>query len=338
MSSRFAFVVRHRIFFIATVFALVAFCAAQSTASAQSTPTPTPSPPAREALSDAWWTGPLLAPSAATLPHGHVLIEPYVYDVMQYGSYGSNGRLTQAPHANGFGSLTYIIYGLADRLSVGMIPVFAFNTASNAPSSSGVRFGDLALQAQYRIAQYRAGSWIPTTSINVQETFPTGKYDQLGDRPANGTGSGTYTTTLSLYTQTYFWLRGRILRMRVNASQSYSSSTNVNGVSVYGTGAGFHGSAKPGNSFTLDLAQEYSITRNWVFALDEVYHHSGNTQVVDANGSVTNSGDSTAFQLAPAMEYNWTSNVGVIVGLRLIPAGRNTSASVTPAIAINIVH
>jgi hypothetical protein len=143
---------------------------------------------------------------------------------------------------------------------------------------------------------------------------------------------------LSLYTQTYFWLRGRILRMRVNASQSYSSSTNVNGVSVYGTGAGFHGSAKPGNSFTLDLAQEYSITRNWVFALDEVYHHSGNTQVVDANGSVTNSGDSTAFQLAPAMEYNWTSNVGVIVGLRLIPAGRNTSASVTPAIAINIVH
>lgn len=33
-----------------------------------------------ESLRDAWWTGPLLAPSAATLPHGHIYIESYMYD------------------------------------------------------------------------------------------------------------------------------------------------------------------------------------------------------------------------------------------------------------------
>ena len=33
-------------------------------------------PSDRQSLDDAWWTGPMLAPSAATLPQGHFLIEP----------------------------------------------------------------------------------------------------------------------------------------------------------------------------------------------------------------------------------------------------------------------
>ena len=50
------------------------------------------SPVVRQSLDDAWWSGPMLAPSAATLPRGHFLIEPYLYDVI-------------ADHSNGFGSL-----------------------------------------------------------------------------------------------------------------------------------------------------------------------------------------------------------------------------------------
>ena len=41
----------------------------------------------RQSLDDAWWTGPMLAPSAATLPRGHFLIEPYLYDVIVVGHY-----------------------------------------------------------------------------------------------------------------------------------------------------------------------------------------------------------------------------------------------------------
>jgi hypothetical protein len=280
----------------------------------------------------------MLAPSAGTLPRGHMLIEPYFYDVTQYGSYDSAGALKGAAHSNGFGSLTYIIYGLADRFSVGLIPTFGFDTTSREPSSSGVGFGDLGVSGQYRIALYRSGSWIPTTSIAVQETFPTGAYDNLGVRPNNGFGGGAYTTTVSLYTQTYFWMpNGRILRMRVNMSQAFSGSVNLSGVSVYGTGPFFRGYAKPGSTFTLDAAQEYSITRHWVFALDAVYHHSANTMLSGTGGEV-NTGFGDAYELAPAGEYNWSANAGVLLGVRMIPAGRNTSATVTPAIAINIVR
>lgn len=280
----------------------------------------------------------MLAPSAGTLPRGHVLVEPYVYDVVQYGAYNTKGAMQPAPHSNGYGSLTYIIYGLADRVSVGVIPTFGFNTVSGGLSSSGVRVGDLAVLAQYRLAQFHSGSWIPTTSVSVEESLPTGKYDRLGDRPTDGFGSGSYTTTVSLYTQTYFWMANRrILRFRLNASEAFSSSVPVNGVSVYGTGSDFRGYAKPGNTFTLDLAQEYSITRNWVVALDAVYHHSANTRVV-GNGLLANSGASQVYYLAPALEYNWSANDGILFGVRTVPGALNNSATLTPAIAINMVR
>jgi hypothetical protein len=303
---------------LATAMFAVVLCGATA-------PAPTPSASPREALSDAWWTGPMLAPSAGTLPRGHTLVEPYVFDVM-------------SQHSNTYGNLTYIIYGLADRLSVGLVPTFGFTTVQDGPASSGVQFGDLTLLSQYKIAQYRTGSWIPTTSINVQETLPTGKYDRLGGRPSNGFGSGAYTTTVSLYTQTYFWMpSGRILRFRLNASQAFSSSASVDGVSVYGTADAFHGYAKPGKAFTLDLAQEYSVTQNWVVALDLVYRHAGGT-LVTGGKTATNSGSSDTYALAPAVEYNWSPNAGILVGVRAVPAGVNTSATLTPAVAINIVR
>jgi hypothetical protein len=82
-----------------------------------------------------------------------------------------------------------------------------------------------------------------------------------------------------------------------------------------------------------------------VLALDAVYRRQGNTAVTGYNvfdpirsPLRLNSGTSDAFQLAPAVEYNWKRNIGVLLGTRLIPAGHNTPATITPAIAINYVH
>jgi hypothetical protein len=307
-------------------------------------------PDARQSLDDAWWTGPLLAPNASTLPRGHILIEPYLFDVIATGRFDSDGGLRTTAHSNGFGSLTYINYGLADRLTIGMLPVAGLNLVSHGTNSSGVGLGDLTVQAQYRLTLFHEGSWLPTTSINVQETFPTGKYDRLGNRPSDGFGSGAYTTTIAFYSQTYFWLPNRrILRTRLNLLEALSSSPSVHDVSVYGTQTGFRGRAYPGSSTLLNAAFEYSVTRNWVLASDITYRHALNTHVAGYNvldptsmqippSIRLNSGSSDAFGLAPAIEYNWTSRVGVIAGVRVFPAGRNTSASVTPAVAINIVH
>ncbi len=320
-----------------TVVALMvagAFGAAGAEAQQEASP---PSPVARQSLDDAWWTGPLLAFSAATLLRGHFLIESYLYDAT-------------AAHTNGFGGRTCVLYGLTDSLTVGLIPGAGYNNVSNCVSSSGVGLGDFSSLAQYRLTQFHAGRWIPTTSVQLQETLPTGKYDQLGDRPSNGLGSGAFTTTLQLNSQTYFWLpNGRILRMRFDVSQAFSNNVNLEGVSVYGTGAGFHGHAKPGGSFVANPAWEYSVTRRWVLALDVTYRHNWNSRVTGYNGLDPNSaqnpssiqmetGSSDGLGFAPAIEYSWNSHLGVIFGTRIIPAGHKTAASTTPVVAINFLH
>jgi len=290
----------------------------------------------RQALDEAWWTGPLLAASASTLPQGHFLVEPYLFDVITYGRLDAQGDRVSTPHKNDFGSQSYILYGVTDRISAGIIPRFAYSKSSQGPSSSGLKAGDLTLQAQYRLTQFHEGSWVPTLSFVVGETIPTGKYDRLDQRPGDGSGAGAYTSILSLYSQEYFWLSsGRILRMRLDLSYSLSSEVGVRGVSVYGTGAGFSGHAHPGDSFTGDMSWEYSVTRNWVLAFDLVYEHDASTTVTGSYAA--SSGNSWSLGFAPAIEYNFNSRIGVIAGTRLIPAGRNTSISVAPVVAINMV-
>jgi hypothetical protein len=304
---------------------------------AQTAPAPPPAPVTEESASDAWWTGPMLANSAETLPPGHFLFEPYLYDI-------------RSPGSNSFGSRTYILYGLVNRLSVGIIPVFGYNRMNNGPNSSGIGMGDITLQAQYRLTEFQQGNWVPTTAIQLQETLPTGKYDQLGNRPSDGLGSGTYTTTLAFNSQMYFWLpNGRILRMRFDVSEAFSRSATVQGVSVYGTGPGFAGTVNPGNGFFTDLSFEYSLTQRWVLALDAIYSHDGNTHVAGEDvqdpsnlpypqNVRLNSGSSEAFGLAPAIEYNWSSAIGVLLGTRVTFGGHNSPHTVTPAIAVNYVY
>ncbi|HEY3786869.1 MAG TPA: transporter [Steroidobacteraceae bacterium] len=309
----------------------------------------------RQSLDDAWWTGPLLAASAGTLPRGHFLIEPYVFDLMPQARYDVHGNRQPVPHANDFGSQSYVLYGVTDRVSAGLIPRFGFDQPAMGRGASHIGMGDLGLQAQYGLSRFQEGTWIPATALVFGETLPTGKYDRLADRPADGLGSGAYTTTLGLYSQYLWWMpNGRILRTRLDLSYAISGSASVRDLSVYGTSAGFRGHAMPGNSFIADAAGEYSVTSHWVLALDVVYEHDSSTRVNGMQlptvtpgvgpppigvpaGVVLSSGPSRSVSLAPALEFNINNRVGVIAGAKLTVSGRNTTVAVIPVAAINIV-
>jgi hypothetical protein len=294
---------------------------------------------AGESRDDAWWTGPMTAASAAVLPQGHVLIEPNIYDVIADGRFDTNGRREAAAGEHDLGSLTYLLYGLTDRITVGMIPRFGFNQPSRGPQSSGLGVSDTTLQAGYGLTRYQAGQWTPDISVVLDETFPTGRYDHLA-RASDGFGAGAYTTALSVYSQDYFWMpSGRILRARLDLTYAVSSSVSVRDQSVYGTALGFRGEAYPGDSFTADIAAEYSLTRSWVLALDVIYLRGAGTRVSgslaspasgtsDVAGFQAESGSSYSIGFAPAIEYNWNGNVGILMGVRVFEIGRNVTATV----------
>jgi hypothetical protein len=263
-----------------------------------------------------------------------MLIEPYIYDVT-------------TPGVDAFGSRAYVLYGLTDRLTVGAIPIIGYNRVSGAPNSSGIGLGDQILQAQYRLRRFHEGSWLPTVSLMLQETVPTGRYDRLGQRPANGMGGGAYATTLGVNMQSYFWMpNGRILRARLNATTTFAGRARVEGVSTYGTGGDFRGHARAGDNFYVGAALEYSLTTRWVLALDLTYSHNGNTWVrgydvvpgLEPLRVSKRFGRSDAVGYAPAIEYNWSPNIGLLFGVRVIAGGNNVQRSVTPAIALNYVR
>jgi hypothetical protein len=302
---------------------------------------------ADESRDDAWWTGPLLAASAATLPTGHVLFEPYLYDVMSTGHLDSGGGHHAIAGEHDIGSLSYLIYGVTDRLSVAMIPRFGYNEPAGESNSSQVGVGDITLQAEYGITRFEDGHLMPAISVVLAETVPTGRYDRL-QRAADGLGAGVYSTALSVYSQDYLWLpNGRIFRARLDLTYQVSAAAGVQDASVYGTSSGFRGRVYPGDAATVDLAGEYSLTRSWVLAMDVVYQHGDSTRIagmqpqLPGSGVLVNfeqaSGASASLGFAPAVEYSWSSSAGVIGGVRIIPTGRNVTTSITPAVAINLV-
>jgi len=101
--------------------------------------------------------------------------------------------------------------------------------------------------------------------------------------------------------------------------------------------------------FASGIAAEYSLTRSWVLAFDAQFNHYWNTRVfgvdsLDPSGTqsppsiLLNSGSRHSFAFAPAIEYSWKPTIGVLFGTRFIPGNAHTTASVSPAIAVNIVH
>jgi hypothetical protein len=283
-----------------------------------------------ERLEDAWWTGPMVAASAETVPAEHVLIEPYFFDV-------HSTRHDQITNLN------YLLYGVTAGVSAGAIVTEADVLQPHDRSLAGFRLADVALLGQIRLTHFTPEKPIPTISLIFQESLPTGRYDELGQRAANALGTGGYATSAGVYFQDYVWLpNGHILRPRLDLLETFPQSATLNNRSVYGTPEGFSGQAKPGRSFTADLAAEYSINREWVLACDAVYHRSAATRVigrVEVDGSLTPLstliGAQVGMSYAPAVEYNFSSNLGILLGVRLTRPSLGSPRLTTPVVAIN---
>jgi hypothetical protein len=112
--------------------------------------------PQRQGLDEAWWTGPLLASGASTLPRGHILVEPYLYDAKPFGRFDADGKRHSASDEDNIGSSSYLLYGVTDTLTAGFIPHLGYRRAGGR-WSQGLGLGDLTAQAQYRLLKYEEG-------------------------------------------------------------------------------------------------------------------------------------------------------------------------------------
>ncbi len=134
-----------------------------------------------------------------------------------------------------------------------------------------MRFGDFPLQLGVQVLKGRSDSWLPDVRIWVQETFPTGSYNDLSPTTTGRaeTGGGSYATTPGVGAQKAIWLTGEhFFRYRLNATYGFYSPVTVQGFNSYGGGFGTAGQVRPRSMTTLVVAGEYTITRHVALALD----------------------------------------------------------------------
>jgi hypothetical protein len=294
-----------------------------------------------DAASRQWFTGSLYAVSPALSRAGAVAIEPYAIYSRNTGSFDADGNYL--PRSDGTDQaifLTVVKYGLTDRLTIATTPSFT-HSWNNGRGSTGSGFGDLPIELEYRLQDGVIATGAPSITASIGIRLPTGAFDHLR-HPLNGRGSGAWSARAGILAQSLFNTgTNHAMRVRLYGSVAMPvASVSVHDASVYGTEDGFTSHVLPGASAEAGMSVGYALNQRWVLALDLLYDTAQGFALhgTRANGSLaqTRSPASSSFAIAPAIEYSWSADAGIIAGVAFSAAGRNAASFIAPQVAISL--
>ncbi len=290
-----------------------------------------------------WLTGPLLAPSSVVVPAGHINYEPYFYVISNTGSYNHKGKVEKAETllANSFQPIFQ--FGLTSWMDIQIAPIIEYNKMGN---SAKWVFGDFPILVDFQLFTPKPmGDWRPYIKFSLGEIFPTGKYRNLEAKKkgTDSAGLGSYQTLFSLVFGKLIHIRDiHFMTARLFLKYTLPSSTHLKGLNAYGEGKGTDAHFFPSQTFQADFGVEYTLSVNWALACDFVgtwgtkSHFSGKSGLnPDGSRAPLGSKASAQYALAPAIEYNWSDNLGLIAGSWFTFAGKNSNRFWGGVLAIN---
>ncbi len=285
-----------------------------------------------------WLTGPLLTPSAYTVPPKYWNIQPYLFYNNPIGFYDTkweNQPLSRSPRSLNF--FLFLQTGLLSFMDFSIYPQFFYNFNNEA---SSWEFGDLSVFVSFQLLRNVPGTWIPAIRFAVGETFPTGKYQNLDPKKygADVGGKGTFETSfLLLFSQLWHFGGDHFLADRFAIELEVSAPLSINGYSIYGGNSYTNGTVSPGISLNAFLGFEYTLTKNWALAVDVMNEFStANTFTGKSGSNLIGFDDSSyVFSLAPAIEYNLNRSIGFIGGVWFSVMGYNAINFIDGVIAVN---
>lgn len=299
--------------------------------------------PSTEVPAEVNFTGPLVTPAVNSMPAGMLNIEPYLIHTHMRGSYDNQGhRWERNAKLRQWQVAVPMMYALSDTNFV-QLTLNASRTSGEGLHTDGMRMGDTTIRFQQRLRAPEADGTGLVLSAAVAQRLPTGKYHHLDTNPLNGTGNGAMRTTLAFGAQQLHWLEhGHAIRWRTQLAWSPSPGrVRVRDGSVYGTDRGFRGHARLGQAWNASVAAEYVLDRRWVLVGEAIWNRASAVTLggLTADGSTTarRLAPSQEFSLAPAVEYHFNPNLGLIAGVQFTVAGRNTADYVAPQVALNMV-
>lgn len=301
-------------------------------------------PPHQKDIPNPWFTGPLLAPSYSVVPLGSVNYEPYIESTVTTGGYDSHWKTQKASHP--FCAYTlqpFIQIGLGYNLDIQIAPVLAYNYSHHQASWE---FEDFPLIVDVQLfAPKVMNDWSPYVKLVLTETFPTGKYRNLNPkkRGSDSGGKGSFITQVGVVLGEMFRLSKRhFMDTRLLLQYTIPSAVKLKGFNSYGGGYGTRARLFPSQSFEVDFAVEILLAKRWAFACDFVgawnkkTHFSGNPGTnADGTPAILGNKSGIQYSMAPALEYNWSANLGVIGGCWFTFAGKNSAKFWNAIFAIN---
>ncbi len=286
-----------------------------------------------------WFTGTLLAPTGSAVPFGEFEIEPYVYFTNNTGIFNNEWESVSVPHKFfSINSQFLCIFGLTPWMDILILPQFFWNTTQGRDST---QFGDLRAALDFQLYGTEAHPYFPGIKLTVQESFPTGKFQRLSPSlfRTDSVGTGSFETTFGLVLYKIYTLVECRHWMSLTLSGVYTvaSSVYVHGLHAYGSG---DGTVSPGSNFWGSVDLEFTLNQNWVFAFDFIYSHTDKSKFRDSGHPFPSSSPSSfapgaavpllfhsseQFSFAPGIEYNFSSNLGIIAGCWFTAWGRNST-------------
>ena len=289
---------------------------------------------AHQKASSPWFTGSLLTSSGSVIPQGHTNWEGYWFFTNLNGVYGAHWRASSHLIKNKtMGPTLSIAHGLAEDWDLSLSLPYHFNRTDGAHDSG---IADVALGVGYQLIRSPMNAAVPNVKLSLKETFPTGRYQHLNPskQGTDANGAGSYQTTIAANMQQIWRIKQHYFRGRFTVSYTIPRSVKFAGNSAYSSDPTAAGKMDIGNHFNVSLAGEFALTQKIVPALDITYTHSDHNSFYGV-GAVVNAPSSELITVAPALEYNFSANLGMIAGAWFTVAGRNTADFTSYVVALN---
>ena len=297
-----------------------------------------------------WFTGPLLTGSGHVVPVGHANYEPYLFWAHLPGQYNKHWHFVKTPPT--FHSLltaATMQFGILPATEFDIAPAFVYNYHGGQHMW---RVADFPIALNFQLLMDEPDTWWPAIKLRLATIIPIGKYDRLKPRKlfTDAGGAGDWSPDIGLvFQKTYHFEGYHYLSWRMSIDFFPTAPIPVHGLSTWGGVPSSHGikgtrgTVYPGFFFSPLLGFEYSLTHNWVLALDIEYDYVARTRFSghSPKGTKPVAPAAERFSLAPAIEYNFNAHIGIITGPWFSIAGRNnneTDPFFMWVFAVNIYH
>jgi hypothetical protein len=149
-------------------------------------------------------------------------------------------------------------------------------------------------------------------------------------------GQGSYLTNFNLTFSKLVKLKcHRYFSWRCNFTASVPSTAKLRGKSIFGGDRETRGTIHPKTAWLLLAGAEYTLTKEWVLACDFQAFYAPKGKFKGFTIIPVSDPETFLFGLAPAIEYNFNSSMGIIIGAWFSLAGKNTNQFVNGVAAFN---